>query len=255
MSRVRANRRRVRCLTLFLSLVLVVRGTATVPTQTTVQTPYGPLKFTAMKVIQVETDRPCGFMANVENTTGIRWEDVVFVATITGFDSEGNHISAKATLKREYLDGDVVAMVSGPCDRIWPHINVAAIAISLASGTPDKEDIAAFRRDQAARKRSAEEAAARSAFISKLPVLCNGNDQVFVGSDQKCSEQFVQALSMDGLEKRKRVADLLTYGCGFLVKDQTHVEIVEKRVGYLLIKPVEGPKIGKSGWVPTAWIK
>jgi hypothetical protein len=247
---------KTRLLGVIASLALVFLAlAATAPKETRVETPYGPLTLTAMRLVQVELDRPCGFAANLENTTGIRWTNIVFSVGVTGLDDHGNRVSPRVTVKLEYLDGDVVTMASGWCDRIWPRIDVTGISVSMVAGTPNNDDVTVFRRNQAARKRSAEQAAARSAYVSKLAVLTNGNDSVFVGSDQKCSEQFVQALSMDGLEKRKRMADLLAYGCGFLVKDRTHIEIVEKGLKYVLIRPAEGPAIGKSGWVPATWIK
>ena len=51
------------------------------------------------------------------------------------------------------------------------------------------------------KKRSAEEAEARRVYLAQFPVLFNRSEEVFVGSDRKCSQQFMEALSMEGLGK------------------------------------------------------
>jgi hypothetical protein len=60
---------------------------------------------------------------------------------------------------------------------------------------------------------------------------------------------------MDGLEKRKKLADLLSYGCGFLVPSNTHVEVVQRNAAHALVRSIEGTITGKMGWVPSTWIK
>jgi hypothetical protein len=60
---------------------------------------------------------------------------------------------------------------------------------------------------------------------------------------------------MDGLEKRKRVSELISYGCGFLVSGPLHVSVVRKEAGYSLVRLAEGEHSGELGWVPTSLVK
>jgi hypothetical protein len=99
-------------------------------------------------------------------------------------------------------------------------------------------------------KAEAEERAA----IAKLPIVDSGMVSVFVASDRKCSEQFVDALKMEGIEKRKRLADLVTYGCGFLVDPGMHVSRIREDRAFCEVRVANGKKLG-SGWVPCAWVK
>ncbi len=80
-------------------------------------------------------------------------------------------------------------------------------------------------------------------------------ETVFIGADRKCSEQFVQVLSMEGLERRKRLAELLSYQCGFLEKGSLHAQKLDTNAGYCSIKFVEGEHAGSGGWVPCSWVK
>jgi hypothetical protein len=96
---------------------------------------------------------------------------------------------------------------------------------------------------------------ARAAYLGSLPIINNGNAAIFIGSDRKCSEQFVQAISMDGLEKRKKMAELVTFGCGYLVDAGIHVKRIAADATYCRVEPAEGKQAGKSGWVPCSWVK
>ena len=60
---------------------------------------------------------------------------------------------------------------------------------------------------------------------------------------------------MDGLEKRKRMSDLVAYGCGFLADSPVHVELVQNDSAYALVRLAEGKEDGRNGWVPVAWMK
>lgn len=124
----------------------------------------------------------------------------------------------------------------------------------------DRERVAAAQRkaaiaSAAVRKREVEAANARAARLAKLPWVNSGGLSAFIASDRKCAEQFQQALAMDGLEKRKHLADLLSYGCGFLADSPVHAELLQKDGNYALVKLAEGKQDGRSGWVPVAWMK
>lgn len=62
-------------------------------------------------------------------------------------------------------------------------------------------------------------------------------------------------MAMEGLEKRKRLTELVEYGCGFIAEGPVRAEIVRKDAAFMLVKLANGRDSGKSGWVPAAWIK
>lgn len=107
----------------------------------------------------------------------------------------------------------------------------------------------------AERKRVADAAAARAAYLAKLPLMNAGSPLAFLGSDRKCAEQFQQALGMDGLEKRKRIADLISYGCGVTVDSPVRVVAGQQDRDFLVVTVADGKFEGKSGWVPVSWLK
>lgn len=103
---------------------------------------------------------------------------------------------------------------------------------------------AAEQRAQA--KRNGEEKAQRE-YLTKFPILSSGASSIFVGADRKCSEQFVQALSMEGLEKRKRLAELVSYGCGFIEDTNVHAMRVQTDGAYCQVRLINGKHPNESG--------
>jgi hypothetical protein len=103
--------------------------------------------------------------------------------------------------------------------------------------------------------RAKQQAADRRKFLAQHPVLSTGAELVFIGADRKCAVQFVEAAAMEGLEKRKRLADLVAHGCGFTASSMVHVRVAEKQGGYALVEVLEGDNQGKSGWVPSGWLR
>lgn len=91
--------------------------------------------------------------------------------------------------------------------------------------------------------------------MGRYTILDSGTASIFIGSDRKCAEEFQQALGMEGLEKRKRIADLVAYGCGFLADGPVHVAVARRDSNYMIVTPAEGKHQGQSGWVPAAWVK
>ena len=88
-----------------------------------------------------------------------------------------------------------------------------------------------------------------------FPTIQSGFNSVFIGSDKKCSAQFLEATNMEGLEKRKRLADLVAFGCGFIVPNGVHVAVERRDGAFASVKIIDGEKAGKDGWVPVAWVK
>ncbi len=130
----------------------------------------------------------------------------------------------------------------------WGWVPYALLSKPTSAQIEEKE-----RTTRAAAEGKAR--AARAAYLGGLPVISNGNAAIFIGSDRKCSEQFVQAMSMDGLEKRKKMAELVTFGCGYLVDAGIHVKRLAADAAYCRVEPAEGKQAGKSGWVPCSWVK
>jgi hypothetical protein len=103
--------------------------------------------------------------------------------------------------------------------------------------------------------------------IAKLPLLYSSSPMedlhnlsrgihptVFVASDRKCAVEFQQAQGMEGIEKRKRVAEL-TALCGFVIEGLSpHVERVRADRGFCEVEIRSGAHAGESGWAPCGWI-
>jgi hypothetical protein len=47
-------------------------------------------------------------------------------------------------------------------------------------------------------------------------------------------------MSLDALEKRKKMAELSTFGCGYLVDTGIHVKRLEANAGYCRVSPCRG---------------
>jgi len=232
------------------------------------------------------------FSASIQNLTGTSWHvtefDVVFRCPGSQEDARYRIIVPTIELGANSLvfketSPQVVRMV--PCD---PQ----TIALSMVGGWSDREredrdrlnreqldaamEAERQAREQAARdeaeaerksvaaqraaeqkaraKRNAEEKAERE-YLARFPILNSGASTIFVGSDRKCSEQFVQALSMEGLEKRKRLAELVSYGCGFIEDSNVHAMRLQAEGSYCQVRLVNGKHLNEMGWVPCSWVK
>ena len=86
-------------------------------------------------------------------------------------------------------------------------------------------------------------------------MLNSGIPMAFLGSDRKCATQFQEALAMEGLEKRKRIAELVSFQCGVLVDNSVHVAPGQREGNLMVVTVGEGKYERKSGWVPVAWVK
>jgi len=156
----------------------------------------------------------------------------------------------KSSTAVEVLDEDAngCAMVQTPVANVWGWVPTSLLLKPTAAAVAEKER--ATRAAAAAKDRAAQDAALRS-----LPTVNNGNVAIFLGADRKCSEQFVQAMSLEGLEKRKKMAELVTFGCGYLADAGVHVKRLETQSTYCRVAPAEGKQQGKPGWVPCSWVK
>lgn len=97
--------------------------------------------------------------------------------------------------------------------------------------------------------------AERAAIIAAKPSIQAGTATIFIGSDRKCSEQFVQAKETGGLEGRKKLAELISYGCGFVTESGIHIDKIKTESGSCQVRIANGRHAQRTGWVPCAWIK
>jgi tetratricopeptide (TPR) repeat protein len=133
-------------------------------------------------------------------------------------------------------------------------------ATAMANPTPSAD----FKIKTAAEVAAEKEEALTPYYaeMAKLPILNGGSSVAFVAADRKCAEQFQQVFSMEGLEKRKRLAELVQYKCGLVVDTPVHlaklsveaVEAIQHKAAYISVTIVEGESKGKSGWVPAEWV-
>jgi hypothetical protein len=228
---------------------------AGMPSAISVKTPYGPMELYG---ISFERWLACEFKASLSNSTGVAWANLDFKISIDAIDGSGQKASASANVHVERIGGDNVSIARGLCD-VPPRFNPVAANAVLMHGQPDPLDVARFERAERQRKnaetKAAADSAARSAALAKLPILNSGSAAAFIGSDRKCAQQFQEALGMDGLEKRKRIAELVSYGCGFLADSPVRVTSGQRDGAFVLITLADGRQQGKSGWIPVAWLR
>ena len=92
----------------------------------------------------------------------------------------------------------------------------------------------------------------------------------FLAKDEGCFKDYVSALSLEGIELRKKMSELLGYGCGSVIEKTTAAVALEKKVFVVGKKRVTGlsvllcdeqeilgfepslsPKMERTGWVST----
>jgi hypothetical protein len=196
---------------------------------------------------------------NVENASGVSWPRIDFLINAGGRDTSDIPWTFQATVTIADLTIDAARYVADGCNGFFSYSTIDKFSITIANGTPDPRDVKAYKQAtaaaQAERKRAADAAASRAAFLSKLPTLNAGGSVAFLGSDRKCAVQFQDALAMEGLEKRKRIAELVSYQCGILVDNSVRITPGQRDGTFLVVTIADGKHQGKSGWVPIAWLK
>jgi len=157
---------------------------------------------------------------------------------------------AAAEARRALDEETARARAEAEAERTKAEAEIAKTeAARVAARAKEKADRA---RIEAAKVAAAKKETDR---IAKLPRLFNGAEAIFVGSDRKCEQQFVETIPMDGLEKRKRLAELVSYGCGFIANAGTHLTVIQSSGGYSYVVVEDGNQAGKSGWVVSSWVK
>jgi hypothetical protein len=96
---------------------------------------------------------------------------------------------------------------------------------------------------------------ARQRALEQLPYISTLSTAAFVAADEKCAIDYASALRIGGLDGRKRVAELVTYHCGFLVDNGTRVAIQSREGLYSVVKIVDGKSAGELGWILSRSLK
>lgn len=129
------------------------------------------------------------------------------------------------------------------------------VAVKAAARKAEQDRQARLKKAEQDRQASVARAEQeQQARLATMATLFSGAELLFIGADRKCSEQFVQASEMEGLEKRKRLAELISYSCGFATRPGVHISILQSANGYSLVRLEDGKEAGKTGWVPLKWM-
>jgi hypothetical protein len=198
---------------------------------------------------------------DLDNATGVGWSSLELSVRVSG-NGLSVDVPITTVISGDSESYDSIVKLDKSCSlRGWPKFTPDKMVGRFVRGTPDRNDVATFNRRKVAKEKAVVLAASRAKLVSdtvaayaavmaKLPLL---NAVTFIGADQKCAEQFHQALSMDGLEKRKRMADLVLYRCGFIIDSPVHVRLIATDHGYVMVTIADyGEYLGKTGWVPSA---
>jgi hypothetical protein len=232
-----------------------------------IDTKYGRLTIENVRI--VSRGSSCELRANISNLGSVAWSALTFEILVDGRDDRGDAITVTGTAEADRLSRDATGFVSGRCTHraigdfgngLNPQkFEAFRVRAKFLSGTPNPTDAASFeavqKREALSHKRNVEASSARAAALAKFPMLNTGTPSAFIGSDRKCAAQFQEALGMEGLEKRKRIADLVSYGCGFLAENPVRVSPGQRDGAFVFVTMMDGKQLSKNGWVPTTWLK
>lgn len=191
-------------------------------------------------------------------------------------DWGGKTVSVDIPVRIDVIAGNVIqiafekAEFTVKCDGS-SHLVPSQMTARLVNGIPDKNDV---DRQTAELRRVEATLAPYEAEVAKLPILNTVSAVALLASDRKCAEEFQQALSMEGIEKGKRIAELIQYHCGVVIDVPVRLvalsldaaEAIADGATYIKVTvaacvsgakncPVGNEKAkGKSGWVPAKWV-
>ena len=252
-----------------LTLLPLIGTTATAGTDlltANVDTKYGRLTIENVRIIS--RGPSCELRANVSNLAPVAWSGLAFEILVDGRDDKGDAVTITGTAEADRLSRDAAGFVSGRCTHraigdfgngLNPQkFEALRVRAKFLSGASNPADAAAFdvaqKQGAASQKRAAEVSSARATALAKFPILNSGTPSAFIGSDRKCAAQFQEALGMEGLEKRKRIADLVSYGCGFLADNPVRVSPGQRDGAFVFVTMMDGKQVSKNGWAPTGWL-
>jgi len=262
-----------------IGLLCVVGLAAQTIADATVQTPHGRLFVHATHFSNGDADHPCEFNGVIGNLSTVGWRHLDLLVKLSGMsmsDWGGKTISVDIPVRIDVIAGNVIQIAvesvefSVKCDGS-SHLVPSQMTARFVNGIPDKNDV----DHQTIELRKVEDALAPyNAEVAKLPILKTGSSVGILASDQKCAQEFQQVPLMEGVEKRKRIAELVQYECGSIIDVPVRLvalsteEIERLMDGAAYIKvtvadcasglkncPVANEKAkGKTGWVPAKWV-
>lgn len=206
------------------------------------------------------------FGGSIENQTGARWSAVLLRFTFGGDQGNGG----AALDVRELVIWDdkptpfsEVVLPSEMPGKLSP-VTVELIEgkrtrtpAELAETEKQKQQTEAKKRALSA-KRSAErkaEAEKHRAFLAKLPKLNRNGVAAPVASDLGCLRDAEAVLGEEGLEARKKLSELISYGCIFVPPVLTPVVRLGSEGNAVWIKIADGDYEGRVGWVRKSWLE
>lgn len=187
-------------------------------------------------------------------------------------DSEIERIVETARTVNDYKAQDWVAYESGEaaeiisrddfCANVKLQTGASGWVVNELIGPTPEDSVRAAAAKSKAQKAAADRIIAQQKaesdhrkYLAGFPTAQSGYTSIFVGSDRKCAQQFVEALSMEGIEKRKRLADLISYQCGFIDKPGVHMQKMSTVGGFCEVKTIDGERPGATGWVHCDWLR
>jgi len=236
-----------------LSLALFLAPQAVAPkrcAEVTASTKYGPIAFLNLGVSQDSVT------AQVDNRSETGWEPVRFVLTLKG--PEGSK-SINNTINK-MARGETARLLSVPEGAPFQPERCFILMVGGVPRSPRLEgSIRALEHDamvaEAAQREQERIATERSKMLASAPKLDSGTGPVLLGADKKCLDQAIEASKMEGLEKRKKIAELAGYGCVFTVDRLPPVRVEGAEGGFSRVTPIDGPKAGHTGWVLSSWLR
>jgi hypothetical protein len=118
-----------------------------------------------------------------------------------------------------------------------------------------KGKVAAEKKKLAEQKTDADaKARAHREYLTSLPHLSGATDKVPVAVDAGCLADMRKARSLEGLERRKKIAELLAYGCIFMAPSGTHVRATKRADGSYAVDLEDSAMAGKSGIIESEFL-
>ena len=207
------------------------------------------------------------FVGNVEEVGGVTRRNLELLIGLSG-TRDGNPVSIDIPIRLDTVGTHQNLEIKATCpEEPWPKFTPTAMTVRVLGGTQTKADGGGGAYDGSVLSQI-------SASYAKLPLLNTETSVAFLASDRKCAQQFQEVFSMEGIEKGKRIDDLIHYHCGVLIDVPVRlkalsldsVEAIGDGAAYIKVTvadcvtsikncPVGNEHAqGKSGWVPTKWV-
>ncbi len=166
--------------------------------------------------------------ATIRNETREAWKSARFDVDV--FQPDGSRIGEGISPHSFFLD---VAIGAGE-EKLF--------RVNRARGVPHPVTMGKFRI-------ALSEDSARAILVD------SGSSVGLLAADTKCAAELKEAMSLQGLEGRKKLAELVTYKCITTYDSPIHAVEIGRDETWAQVRIIEGPASGKSGWVPSVRIK